>query len=181
MLAGAGFALARPFSGGEVCGGGAAELATVWGHPERDQIHTAFVATGLPYAADASSRVAVALDHYGTRWTEEYTAACRATEVHHSQTAPVMDARMSCLAERKRELRAVIGVLASADRVVVEHGVDAVSRLGALDDCEDATRLLRLARPKIRRRSRSPAPVPISSRVRSRCSTRARGARRSRG
>jgi len=157
VLAGAGFALARPFTAGEVCGGGPAELAAVWGRPEREAIRNAFVATGLPYATDASSRVAVALDHYGARWTDEYAAACRATEVHHSQTAPVMDARMSCLAERKRELRAVIGVLATADRVVVEHGVDAVSRLAALDDCEDTARLVRLARPQ------DPAALALAS------------------
>ena len=114
---------------GDTC---TADVADVWGPHQHAAVRDAFAATQLPYALDASTRITTALDRYGARWSDQVIGACR----DHTQAL-----RSSCLAERKRSLRAVVNVLESADRVVVEHGADAVAKLDPLDACQDATEL----------------------------------------
>jgi tetratricopeptide (TPR) repeat protein len=114
-----------------VCAGSAGELAGVWDPAQRIAVARAFAATNLPYAADTAARVERALDDVAQRWTAAHTRTCRATRIHKSQTETVMQARMTCLDQRRRELRALVGVFAHADAAVVEHAITAAAAFGA--------------------------------------------------
>jgi tetratricopeptide (TPR) repeat protein/predicted Ser/Thr protein kinase len=124
------------------CAGVGDEIDAVYDDATQSRIETAFDATGLPFATDAHRTITADLSEYATRWRALREDACVATRVRGDQSPHLMDLRVSCLEERRRELRALIGVLAGADRAVVENGPAAVSRLRPLDTCGDAQRLL---------------------------------------
>ena len=145
-LIGLGFGVARaarrPAS---LCRSGAARIAGAWEEvstgPRHQQVRGALLATGLGYAGETWERVATLLDGYLGRWLAMYRDSCEATQVRGEQSAEVLDLRMSCLDERLTRLRALVDVLASADRDTVTNAVDAADGLPALDRCADVKQL----------------------------------------
>ncbi|HEY5946032.1 MAG TPA: serine/threonine-protein kinase [Kofleriaceae bacterium] len=119
------------------CGGAADELAGVWNGVARARIQSAFAATGRPYAAAMSGRVAALLDARGKDWISMRTEACEATRVHGKQSEALLDLRMRCLDRRLAEIRTVSEVLAGANPNVVDRSVDAVLGLERLSACAD--------------------------------------------
>src|SRR5262249_5152132 len=109
-----------------VCHGGAARLAGVWEGPaddstaggRRDAVKAALLVSGVPSPEEIWERVASALDRYASQWLAMYGKACEDTLVRHTQSATVMDLRMTCLEERRRGLAALSDVLAKAGRDV---------------------------------------------------------------
>jgi tetratricopeptide (TPR) repeat protein/predicted Ser/Thr protein kinase len=129
------------------CRDARAQLDGVWDATRRDAVTAAFAQTRVPFAAEASRQAIGALDRWTDRWVDAHTDACTATAVRHEQSGELLDLRMACLAGRRRELAAIVEVLASADAEVVAHAVDVVGRLPELDACSDAT-ALRAAFPR---------------------------------
>jgi tetratricopeptide (TPR) repeat protein len=101
-----------------------------------------FGASRLPYAAGTWTRVAGRLDDYGNGWVAMHTEACRATRVDGDQSEHVLELRMTCLERRRAELAALVGQLARADDDVVEHAMEATSRLSPVIECADRPALL---------------------------------------
>ena len=128
------------------CGGGAQELAGVWDGARRQAITEAFHATRAPFAADVLQRVESRLDGYTSTWVNQYRAACEASSAS-SQFSHLQDQQMACLARRKVHVSAVVDVLATADRSVVENAVQAVAALPSVHSCADAEALLSVAPP----------------------------------
>lgn len=132
--------------GESFCSAGPARLVGLWetadGGARREQVHQAFLATALPYAAETWQRTAALLDRYVGGWLGMYRDACEATHRRGEQSAEVLDLRMACLDERLTRMRAVVDVLSSADREVVSRAVDAATALPRLDRCADV-KLLR--------------------------------------
>ena len=132
--------------GDSLCQGGDARLAGTWeaggAGPSHDRVRAAFASTGLAYAAETWGKASAVLDQYAARWLGAYRNACEATHVRGDQSAEVLDLRMTCLDDRLTGLRALVDVLAVADRDTVSRGVDAVSALPTLDRCADV-KLLR--------------------------------------
>jgi eukaryotic-like serine/threonine-protein kinase len=128
------------------CQGGAQRLAGVWEAsgtgPSHDRVRTAFASTGLGYAVETWNRTAAVLDGYAAGWLGTYQNACEATHVRREQSAEVLDLRMACLDERLAGMRALVDVLAVADRDTVSRAVDAASALPPLDRCANV-KLLR--------------------------------------
>jgi len=83
------------------------------------------------------TRVAPQLDDYAARWRAAHADACEATHVRHEQPEALMDARMSCLEDRRRGLRALVRALEEADAAVVERAVSAVGALPPIEPCAD--------------------------------------------
>ncbi|MBA3452623.1 MAG: serine/threonine protein kinase, partial [Deltaproteobacteria bacterium] len=124
-----------------VCSGAEDQLAGVWDPARRTEMKAAFVKTNRPYATDTFERVAHQLDTYSSTWAASHKQTCEATRVHKSQSEPVLDLRMSCLADRRRELRAVVGVLAQASERQVRDSLAVVADLEPMARCEDVQQL----------------------------------------
>jgi tetratricopeptide (TPR) repeat protein len=149
-------AVGRSSSSADVCGGGPARLAGVWEigegdpkapAPRREAVRQAFLATGVPAAAEVWGRVAPILDRYAQGWLAMYGAACEATMVRREQSAATLDLRMACLDERRTALVALTGVLETADRGTVAKAVDAANALPLLDRCTDLSGLRSIVTP----------------------------------
>jgi tetratricopeptide (TPR) repeat protein/predicted Ser/Thr protein kinase len=121
----------------EPCGGAAGLLAGAWDAPGRARVESGFLATGKPFARASFARVAGQLDGYAGEWTSMRTEACRATRVRREQSETLLELRLACLDQRRAELAAVVGQLASADAALVEHAVDMTTRLEPLAACAD--------------------------------------------
>ena len=132
---------------GEVCTGAAEQLADVWDPARAAAVTTALEGTGLAYAPAAAGHVVASLDAYARAWTAAHTQACEATAVRREQSQELLDRRMACLGERRVALRALVGVLATADAAVVEKAVQAVAGLPRLEPCADPSYLQARVRP----------------------------------
>ena len=138
-----------------LCDGAGEKLAGIWElhppdqpeTPRQSQIHAAFMRTGKSYAADVYETVTRALTSYAQSWTTMYKQTCEATQIHHEQSAEVLDLRMSCLNERLNGFRALTDVFADADGAIVENAVSATAALSTLDRCGDVPTLRALIRP----------------------------------
>ena len=122
------------------CSGPAFELGEVWNAERAAAVEAAFVATGLPYAADTARRVRPRLDSYAQGWTAMRREAC---EVHQrgEQSAQLLDLRMACLDRRRAGFATLAGLFAGADAATVERAVEAALNLPALDACADVAGL----------------------------------------
>ena len=138
-----------------LCDGAGEKLAGIWDlhppdqpeGPRQSQIHAAFMRTGKSYAADVYETVTRALTSYAQSWTTMYKQTCEATQIHHEQSAEVLDLRMSCLNERLNGFRALTDVFADATGEVVENAVSATNALSTLDRCADVPTLRAVIRP----------------------------------
>ena len=111
-------------------------MAGIWDDSARDAVRESMLATDLPYAQDTWSRVERQLDAYVGSWVGLHTEACLATK-RGEQSAELLDRKMTCLAERKVELAALVEVLRDADADVVENALDAAVSLSEASDCQD--------------------------------------------
>lgn len=119
------------------CADAARHLEGVWDPAVAARLEQAFRATGASFAADTSGKVRAALDRRGQAWIAMHREACLATEVRE-QSAALLDLRMSCLARRRDELRALVGQLVtSPDAARVAAAVEAVAQLPSLGACAD--------------------------------------------
>ncbi len=122
------------------CSGPAFELGDVWSDARATAMAAAFVATGLPYAADAARRVKPILGDYVNAWSAMRRGTCEAHQ-RGEQSAQLLDLRMACLDRRRAGLVALGELLVQADGAVVEHAVEAALELPSLAGCADAEAL----------------------------------------
>jgi tetratricopeptide (TPR) repeat protein/predicted Ser/Thr protein kinase len=121
---------------------------TMWTPLARERIHAAFIATNVPIAEATWSRIAPIVDRWGNSWIDTRREACAATQVRGEQSPALMDLRMSCLDDRKRELGALLEVFAHADADVVPASLKAISQLEPIERCTDTAALANVAAPK---------------------------------
>ena len=125
---------------GRICQGAERDLYGAWDGPKRAAVEKAF-ATGEPWAAEALAATTAALDRYSAAWVRMRTQACEATRVRREQPEALLQLRLSCLDRRVDELRALTGLLASADEKLRKNASRAASSLSALSTCADAETL----------------------------------------
>src|SRR5262249_49076126 len=137
-----------------LCQGAAARLSGTFGAEQKAAIRTAFMASGMPYADDSWRSVERALDRWKSAFIAMHTDACEATRLRGGQSEELLDLRMSCLEERRREAAELIQLSTTADAKLVENAVQAVSALRSLETCADAKALLsRTAPPEAHKRA----------------------------
>jgi len=146
----------------ELCRGADQALAGIWNDARADAIDAALVESGEPYARDTAIRVRQGIDEYVAAWASAHTDACETTQVRGEQSALVMDARMRCLDGSRRQLRAVIDVLADADASTPAHATQAVAGLPRLERCSDIAALAAQVPPP------EPADEPAALAIRER-------------
>ncbi|HKV12684.1 MAG TPA: serine/threonine-protein kinase, partial [Thermoanaerobaculia bacterium] len=125
----------------QLCSGGEAKLAPVWNAERKEAGRQAFLASGLPFAAESWSRAEKALDVYLEGWAAMHRDACEATRMRGEQSEDLLDRRMFCLDQRLGEARALTEVFARADESVVMEVDNAVSKLGKVELCADTEAL----------------------------------------
>jgi tetratricopeptide (TPR) repeat protein len=119
-----------------LCTGGADKVAAVWNPERRAQGQRAFAATGQPYAEDTWQRVVSVLDRYAASWAERHRDLCEATRVRGEQSEAVLDVRMACLEQRRRELDALVERFLQADGRVPLLATSAVGKLPPVSECD---------------------------------------------
>jgi tetratricopeptide (TPR) repeat protein/predicted Ser/Thr protein kinase len=144
---GSGYAWYAQQAQAELCTGAEQKLAGIWDDAARKKVTDALVATGKPDAADVASRVTRMLDTYAQGWVTESTEACRATRIRGEQTEQLHSLRVVCLERRLQDVKAVAGVLASADAGLVPKAVDTVAVLPSLRACADVATLSQVEAP----------------------------------
>jgi hypothetical protein len=124
-----------------VCTGARERLAGVWDESVAEGVRAGLKATGVSYADDVAVHVQARIEGYAEAWVAADGDAC---EVHRrgEQSDALYDLRMTCLAERRTALAALVEVLSVADAAVVERAVQAVDRLPLLARCSEARALL---------------------------------------
>ncbi|MGO8994951.1 MAG: protein kinase domain-containing protein [Polyangiaceae bacterium] len=137
------FGVARA-SRGPVCSGADESLAGVWDRSVREEVATAFRASGSPNAEGILPRLTKALDDYAAGWVAMSTEACVATRVTGVQSDEALDLRSGCLRQRLGDVRALADLLRHADAPMVDNALGGALRLRPLSDCADV-RALRAA------------------------------------
>ena len=126
---------------GRPCTGAEALLAGVWDEARAAKMQAAFAATGSELAADAFAAARRAFDSYARSWAAQRTEACLATNVRREQSPEMLDLRLSCLDQRRRELASLVEEMLAADQKLVARAAFSVQALGGLDLCASAEAL----------------------------------------
>ncbi len=129
------------------CTGADREYGAAWNDAQKAAVRAAFDKTGAPFAADAYTAVAAALDGYGARWVAMNSEACEATRVRATQSSELLDLRMLCLRRRLDDVRAEVEVFTGADNEVVTRAPEMARSLPSLGECADAEALRAPVRP----------------------------------
>jgi tetratricopeptide (TPR) repeat protein/predicted Ser/Thr protein kinase len=107
---------------------------TIWNPIQRETVRAAFLRSGSAIAADTFEHTAGEIDRYASAWGVAHVESCRGHARGDASDA-LLDRRMSCLADRRGELAAMIDLLVTADPKIVEHAPDAVAALVAPSAC----------------------------------------------
>jgi tetratricopeptide (TPR) repeat protein len=125
------------------CIGAERAWGDLWSTPYREPARVAFGSSAAEFA-----RVDSALQALRRAWIEMRTDACLATHVRGEQSEALLDLRVQCLDDRRREVEALARLFQSAKPAVVAHADDAIDNLTPLSRCADARALTsRLAPP----------------------------------
>lgn len=126
----------------ELCARPTSELAGVWDPIQRATIANAFRATGLRHAQSVIERLTSGLDRATGDWIEAHREACIATHVRHEQSSELLDRRMACLRDWRRQLAALTSSFSRPTQPLVEHAVLAVAELPPLARCANPLELV---------------------------------------
>ena len=128
-----------------LCRGAPAKMAEVWDGPRRAAVASMLTSGRGARGSDSWRRVAAALDGWSARWQALYTDACEATHVRGEQSEALLDLRMQCLEQRRRETGELTRILAGDASLDDDKATQAAQQLAPLDACAD---LVALGRPR---------------------------------
>jgi tetratricopeptide (TPR) repeat protein len=132
--------------GQSVCSGAERALAGAWDAPRKQAVRAALDAGGRDDAEAIWRSVESALDGYAASWSRAHTEACEATRVRGEQSEAVLDLRMECLDERRRDLAAFSTLLVS-EPSALKHAAEASATLPPIA-CDDVRALRAVERPQ---------------------------------
>jgi tetratricopeptide (TPR) repeat protein/tRNA A-37 threonylcarbamoyl transferase component Bud32 len=119
------------------CTGAADRLRGIWDDARRHEVREVVLGSGVPYAAAAWEQLEHGLNAYAAGWIEAHAQTCEATEVRREQSSEMMDAKMSCLAQRRRALAAFVGVVAEGTPGAIERAALGAADLPRIESCRD--------------------------------------------
>jgi len=146
-LTGVAFTVGEHAATADPCAGGEALVAPLWDDAARTRVRDAFAKTGRPYAEDTFARVDAALRDRLAVWARAHGEACAATEVRHEQAAELLDRRMDCLGQARREIAVLVGLLAEADGAMLDRAAQAARSAGDVTACADTAALREIMPP----------------------------------
>jgi tetratricopeptide (TPR) repeat protein len=137
-----------------LCSAGAERLSGTWETADgagpasrRARVHAAILSSGTAEPQQAWDRISSLLDRYAGKWVAAYRDACEATHVRSEQSEEVLDLRMACLGDNLDSARALTDLVASGDRAVIDHAVEAAAPLEDLTSCGAAAQVRSGLRP----------------------------------
>lgn len=104
----------------------------------------AAIAASLASWADREvwmTKIDSGLRDYGARWEQMHADACRATHHRRTQSQALLAARMACLEDRRRDMLALVDVLAELSPDAGPSAIDAVRRLPSVEACAEPDEL----------------------------------------
>ncbi len=127
-----------------MCRAAGDRFASVWNDARRAEVRGALGGVD-PAATDRITHVTRALDEYARAWVLGHTEACDATHVRGEQSEALLDLRMQCLEQRRKEVDELASVITS-DPKLGDRAPQALQSLTPVDVCSDTATLQR-ARP----------------------------------
>jgi len=115
----------------------------VWDQTRRAELEQVFVVGGTPYATENFTATAELLDGWTDAWIDEQVALCEARRIGAASEQSYAE-KSACLDTRQGELRALLGVLTSADRSALDRASSAVEGLTPIHACTRAVDLAEL-------------------------------------
>ncbi len=113
----------------DLCEGVGMVIHEHWNEDRKAALAASFARSGKPFADDAARGVSETLDRWTDSWQEQRGRICRATHIEGDQSERLMDLRIRCLDERKRDVVALLELLEEADAEMVERSVGAAYSL----------------------------------------------------
>ncbi len=101
-----------------------------------------------------TAKIDAGLRDYSSQWERMHADACRATHLRRTQTETVLGTRMACLENRRRDMLALVDVLAELSPEAGPSAIESVRRLPSIASCADADALARQDEQNV-------TPVPI--------------------
>lgn len=114
------------------CAGTRKDVDAVWNPTSRDRLSDAFVASGLPSAAEEFDRVDARLSSFAEEWAQSRRRVCE----DESSPTNVRVAQRSCLRRALEQLGVLVEVLGSADLATVQDASIAVATLPDVARCD---------------------------------------------
>ena len=124
-----------------VCTGAQSAWGSAWDASRAEAIGAKFQQSGRPSATFALGQVTRALDAYRDGWVSMHRDACEATRVRGEQSEALLDLRMRCLDDRRKQVDALARLLAEADGSVVDRSISATMSLPPTLDCANTRAL----------------------------------------
>ncbi|HEX4460703.1 MAG TPA: tetratricopeptide repeat protein [Polyangia bacterium] len=123
------------------CAGAEAKLADIWDAPRRAAIRKTFLDSGATYAPAVFATVDHVFDAYAHAWVAMHIDACEATNVRREQSEELLDLRMSCLEDRRMQLKTLSDLYVAADEKIIERAAQSAESIPGLAACADAAAL----------------------------------------
>jgi tetratricopeptide (TPR) repeat protein len=117
----------------EVCGGGQAAIAEIWGAEVEGKLRERL-------GPDAAGRVVAGVQAYADGWVTMHGEACREHQRGESSAA-LFDARTRCLEQRRQGLGEALGLFVAGDGGALREASMVVAKLPALAPCADVAAL----------------------------------------
>src|ERR1019366_5436051 len=118
-----------------VCAGADKAWGDAWDAEREAGVRVAFLRSGASSAPFALGEVTKVLDSYRDAWTAMHRDTCEATRVRGEQSEALLDLRMRCLDDRRKQVAALASLLADADTAIVDRAVSAALSLPPTSDC----------------------------------------------
>jgi eukaryotic-like serine/threonine-protein kinase len=131
-----------------VCRSAGDKLSGVWDARRKENVRDAFRSqASLPFAESALGSVEGALDDYARKWAATRIDVCEATRVRGDQSEALLDERMACLDDRKRELGFLVDEFTKPTAKTIEMSVGASTGLSSVESCTERRPLLGANKP----------------------------------
>jgi len=129
-------------AGSDPCADAGREARAIW-RQQRVPIEKVFASAG-PELTTTEANVTAHLDGYANRLAAASRQVCRQTRASRSELA---QRRAECVGERGDELRALVRLLARADRHTAQRSFVLVSKLSSIERCDDTRYLQARVKP----------------------------------
>ncbi|MFT3710823.1 MAG: protein kinase [Archangium sp.] len=123
------------------CDATAHELDGVWDDSTRGKVSDAFSKIGKPFTTAALASARRALDAHARDWSDAARLSCEQSLVRRELSESDYRLESACLAQRRRELSALVNVLTAADEGIVERAGTLTWSLTPVRGCTQLSRL----------------------------------------
>ncbi len=118
-----------------------AAIDTEWTPQTHEDLHAAFVATGVGNADAIADGIVETFDGFTGTWAEQRSDACIAGLPDSPAPPPLLAQRIQCLETHRAMFETLVDAFTDADDIVVKRAQRSVESLADLESCLDDQRL----------------------------------------